>query len=96
MEAFLIILFFCNIAYSQNSYYAMDTTIHKDEYYEMVYQLNQSRIKMDSLETELNSNQWRFICYENLLSVYKRELNILEKQLKRKNKKRNEKNILLH
>ena len=93
MKSFIIILFFCNFAYAQSSFYAMDTIIHKDEYYEMAYQLIQCRIRIDSLEKEVRINEWRFTGYEHLLSAYRNELKKLEKQLRINNRKRNEKTI---
>jgi hypothetical protein len=84
MKILLSLLFISNIAYSQFSCletenaYRMDTLIHKDEYYELVYQLNQYREKNDSLETKNQILEWETKSYEKLLSLYKEELLFLE------------------
>lgn len=91
MKSFVILFLFCNIAYSQDNYHAMDTTIHKDEYYEMAYQLNELRDKTDSLEFELRIMEWKFKGYQYLVDVYEKELRLFDK--KRKRRKYYEKNI---
>lgn len=93
MKTFFFLLFISNIAYSQGNYYSMDTTIHKDEYYELVYQLKQSRAKVDSLELENRIFDWKLIGCERSLSEYKEQLLPLEKRVRRKKKYNDKKDI---
>ena len=86
MKTFFFLFFISSIAYSQGNSYAMDTTIHKDEYYELVYQLNQCRAKIDSLELENRIFDWKLIGCEHSLSDYKKHLSSLEKRIRRKKK----------
>ena len=94
MKILLFVLFIGNIAYSQNN--PMDTTIHKDEYYELVYQLNQCRAKIDSLELENRIFDWKLIGCERSLNDYKEKLSPLEKKSRRRNKKYDKNDIFTY
>lgn len=94
MKNFFFLFFISNIAYSQIN--PMDTTIHKDEYYELVYQLNQCRAKIDSLELENRIFNWKLIGCERSLDDYEQKLSPLEKKSRRRNKKYDKETIFTY
>lgn len=94
MKYFLFTFFISNIAFSQGNEFLegvdrMDTIIHKDEYYELVYQLNESRMKIDSLEKNAVILNSEIQANREILSSYKQKLVSLEIDARdRKRKKR--------
>jgi hypothetical protein len=88
MRTILFLLFLSNIAYAQSnpstSEERMDTTIHKDEYYELVYRLNESREKIEVLEHQLSVLINEMSENQLLLNSYKEKLISLDKKSRRK------------
>lgn len=94
MKIFLFLLFISNVSYCQLSCltteedFKKDTLIFKDEYYEILYQLNQCRMNIDSLETKNQILDWETKAYEKLLSIYKEQLVILGANPRNRKKKK--------
>ena len=96
MKYFLFTFFISNIAFSQDSNIVsydniapMDTTIHKDEYFELIYQLNESRMKIDSLEKNISILNSELAANKEILISYKERLVSLQIDARdRKRKKR--------
>ena len=93
MKYFLFSFLISNIAFSQGNEFLegvdrMDTIIHKDEYYELIYQLNESRMKIDSLEKNAVILNSEIQANREVLSSYKQKLVSLQIDARDKKRKK--------
>ena len=68
-----------------------DTTISKDEYYELTYQLEQSRIQNKLLKERIVEINWLVEANTILLNLYQERLHALEVILPTREKKKKKK-----
>ncbi len=75
-----LILFFV-VLFTTTAHSQFDTTITKDEYAELVYQLKQSRIANNLLKEKIVEMSWLIESGEILTSVYRERLYALEQMM---------------
>ena len=73
MIRLLLMLFLCTPLSAQ-----MDTTISKDEYYELVYQLEKSRTYNNMLKTRVTEMEWIIYSNDAILKIYQERLLAME------------------